>query len=115
MGEATNQVDTSAGRPLFVVGVGASAGGLEALQRLFAKTQPSGALAFLDGFSVASKVREESMANVRLVALTGYGLPQDRARATAAGFDRHILKPVEPSALFRVLHEVSTPTSSRPS
>src|SRR5688572_26169470 len=35
------------GRPPFVVGVGASAGGLEALQRLFEKTKPTGALAFV--------------------------------------------------------------------
>ena len=61
----------------------------------------------LDGFSVASRVREVAAGVVRLVALTGYGLPQDRARAADAGFDRHILKPIEPNALFRVLHEVS--------
>ena len=61
----------------------------------------------LDGFSVASRVREVASGLIRLVALTGYGLPQDRARAADAGFDRHILKPIEPNALFRVLHEVS--------
>ena len=68
----------------------------------------------LDGFGVASKVREEVAGLVRLVALTGYGLPQDRTRAADAGFDCHVLKPIEPSALFRVLREVS-PTTSRPS
>ena len=61
----------------------------------------------LDGFGVASKVREEIAGLVRLVALTGYGLPQDRTRAADAGFDCHVLKPIEPSALFRVLREVS--------
>ena len=61
----------------------------------------------LDGFGVATRVRSEAAGVVRLVALTGYGLPHDRARVTDAGFDRHILKPVEPSALFRVLREVS--------
>ena len=61
----------------------------------------------MDGFGVASKVREAAAGVVRLVALTGYGLPQDRARAADAGFDRHILKPIEPNALFRVLNEVS--------
>lgn len=30
-----------------------------------------------------------------LVALTGYGRPEDRARALAAGFDVHLVKPVE--------------------
>jgi CheY-like chemotaxis protein len=58
------------------------------------------------GFGVASRVREEAAGGVRLVALTGYGLPNDRARATDSGFDRHILKPVEPAVLFRVLREV---------
>ena len=61
----------------------------------------------LDGFGVATRVREQAAGVVRLVALTGYGLPHDRARVSDAGFDRHILKPVEPSALFRVLREVS--------
>ena len=61
----------------------------------------------LDGFGVASRVRDQTAGLVRLVALTGYGLPHDRARATESGFDRHILKPVEPSVLFRVLREMS--------
>ena len=68
----------------------------------------------LDGFGVAEKVREVVAGPIRLVALTGYGLPQDRARAADAGFDRHILKPVEPSALFRVLREVA-PSQDLPS
>ncbi len=69
----------------------------------------------LDGFGVATKVREVAAGLVRLVALTGYGLPQDRARAADAGFDCHVLKPIEPSALFRVLREVSPVPPSRPS
>jgi two-component system, chemotaxis family, CheB/CheR fusion protein len=69
----------------------------------------------LDGFGVATRVREEVAGLVRLVALTGYGLPQDRTRATDAGFDCHVLKPIEPSALFRVLREVSPMTGQRPS
>lgn len=48
--DGTPNVDeaaTQSSRPPFVVGVGASAGGLEALQRLFEKTKPTGALAFV--------------------------------------------------------------------
>ena len=52
-------------------------------------------------------MRDVTAGVVRLVALTGYGLPHDRARATESGFDRHILKPVEPSVLFRILREMS--------
>ena len=40
MGGNTNVEEAQSGRPPFVVGVGASAGGLEALQRLFEKTKP---------------------------------------------------------------------------
>jgi CheY-like chemotaxis protein len=40
---------------------------------------------------------------VRLVALTGYGQASDRTRALEAGFDLHMLKPVDPSVLEGVL------------
>jgi CheY-like chemotaxis protein len=36
---------------------------------------------------------------VRLVAVTGYGQPDDLARARAAGFDVHIVKPVDPQQI----------------
>ena len=61
----------------------------------------------LDGFSVARRVRETGPISVRLVALTGYGMPEDQARALAAGFDRHLLKPLEVEALSRLLAELS--------
>ena len=38
-----------------------------------------------------------------LIALTGYGQPEDRRRAHEAGFDEHLVKPVTPEALQRVL------------
>jgi CheY-like chemotaxis protein len=38
-----------------------------------------------------------------MVALTGYGLPEDRARALASGFDEHLTKPVDADTLARVL------------
>jgi PAS domain S-box-containing protein len=58
----------------------------------------------MDGYTLARLLREtpETRACV-LVALTGYGQPEDRARATAAGFDAHLVKPVEPTALERVI------------
>ena len=61
----------------------------------------------MDGFSVARRVRETGPISVRLVALTGYGMPEDQARARAAGFDRHLLKPLEVDALSRLLAELS--------
>ena len=42
---------------------------------------------------------------VRLIALTGYGQASDRRRAIEAGFDLHLLKPVDPVKLENVLGE----------
>ncbi len=54
----------------------------------------------LDGYEVARRVRaEEGGQTVRLVALTGYGLPEDQRRSHEAGFDGHLVKPVEPTRL----------------
>jgi signal transduction histidine kinase len=54
----------------------------------------------LDGYEVARRVRaDEAGAKVRLVALTGYGLPEDHRRSQEAGFDAHLVKPVDPARL----------------
>ena len=47
----------------------------------------------LTGYDVAKKVREELNPAPYLVALTGWGTEQDRADASAAGFDAHFTKP----------------------
>jgi two-component system, sensor histidine kinase len=66
----------------------------------------------LNGYEIASRIRAESRhAGVRLVALSGYGMREDRARALAAGFDDHLVKPVEPSALIRYLESEGNSTS----
>jgi len=58
----------------------------------------------IDGYEVARRVRAEpNLASIALVALTGYGRDEDRARALAAGFDHHLTKPVEPEALTRLV------------
>ena len=49
-----------------------------------------------------------------LVALTGYGQSEDEAAAYAAGFDRHMTKPVEPAALARMLAEIAPARASQP-
>jgi CheY-like chemotaxis protein len=54
----------------------------------------------LDGFEVASRLRRDSRHDrMLLVAVTGYGTDSDRERARAAGFDHHLMKPVDPRAL----------------
>ena len=45
--------------------------------------------------------------SIRLVALTGYGQPEDRARAERAGFARHYVKPLDLKALRTLLANVS--------
>ena len=50
----------------------------------------------MDGYEVARRIRAMPNAGgIRLVALTGYGQAEDRLRSAAAGFDAHIVKPVE--------------------
>lgn len=57
-----------------------------------------------DGYDVAASLRGDAdMAGVLLVAVTGYGLPGDRRRALEAGFDDHLVKPVDLGALDRIL------------
>jgi CheY-like chemotaxis protein/anti-sigma regulatory factor (Ser/Thr protein kinase) len=58
----------------------------------------------LDGFEVARRVRaSDAGGSVRLVALTGYGLPADQRRSREAGFDAHLVKPVDPEKLVRLI------------
>jgi signal transduction histidine kinase len=58
----------------------------------------------MDGHEVARRIRATA-GDWRpfLVALTGYGLPEDRSRALEAGFDAHLVKPVDHSALEALL------------
>ncbi|MFX9532921.1 response regulator, partial [Acinetobacter baumannii] len=54
-------------------------------------------LPVLDGSQLAARIRAlPGGAGCRLVALSGYGLAADHARSEAAGFERHLVKPVNP-------------------
>ena len=58
----------------------------------------------LNGYQVAERIRATPQARgMILIALTGYGLPEDRRRAAAAGFDRHLIKPIDFDQLDRLL------------
>ena len=58
----------------------------------------------LDGYEVARRMRASpELAGTWLIALTGWGLEQDRRRSAEAGFDRHLVKPVSSAALEEVL------------
>jgi PAS domain S-box-containing protein len=61
----------------------------------------------MDGYEVARRLRHlPGQKKVALAALTGWGQPQDRRRSQEAGFDRHLVKPVEPKALEKILAEL---------
>jgi signal transduction histidine kinase/ActR/RegA family two-component response regulator len=57
----------------------------------------------LDGYGVAQQIRAELGSSVYMVAMTGYGQLDDRKRALEAGFDLHLIKPVDLELLDRVL------------
>ena len=57
----------------------------------------------LDGYEVAQQVRQALGTGVLLVAMTGSGQPEDQLKASEAGFDAHILKPVELARLQKLL------------
>ena len=63
----------------------------------------------MDGYEVAAKLREQSEScGAMLVAVTGYGEEEDRRRAREAGFDYHMVKPVDPNDLRTLLQLAET-------
>jgi signal transduction histidine kinase/ActR/RegA family two-component response regulator len=62
-------------------------------------------LPVMDGYELAMALRAAH--SIRLVAITGYGQPGDRERTRDAGFESHLVKPVELEQLERVLHELT--------
>ena len=61
----------------------------------------------VDGYQVARRIRASgAAAQTRLVALTGYGRPEDVRRALEAGFDAHVIKPVDPDTLTKALSDL---------
>jgi CheY-like chemotaxis protein len=62
------------------------------------------------GYELARRLRERAAtANCVLVAVTGWGQEDDRRRAREAGFDRHLVKPVDPSDIEAILAEAPEP------
>jgi CheY-like chemotaxis protein len=67
----------------------------------------------LDGYETARRVRSRPWArHTLLVALTGWGQQSDRERTKQAGFERHIVKPVDLEALRELLTEKRSPPPS---
>jgi CheY-like chemotaxis protein len=57
----------------------------------------------MSGYELARQIRNRAGPAIRIVALTGFGLADDRARALEAGFDQHMVKPVDPAFLKSLL------------
>jgi CheY-like chemotaxis protein len=59
----------------------------------------------LDGYGVARTLRDNpTTAKARLIAVTAYGQDDDRRRSHEAGFEQHLVKPVDPDALQSLLN-----------
>jgi PAS domain S-box-containing protein len=66
----------------------------------------------LNGYDAARRIRQEPWGkNVVLVAVTGWAQEDDRRRSQEAGFDFHMVKPVEPAALEKFLAELKSETA----
>jgi PAS domain S-box-containing protein len=62
----------------------------------------------MDGYEVARQIRQRSeLAGVVIAALTGWGQEEDRRRTKAAGFDYHLVKPLDPKALDDLLAKLA--------
>jgi two-component system CheB/CheR fusion protein len=55
----------------------------------------------MDGYEVARRLKQSGCV-ARLIAITGYGRAEDRKRAREAGFDAHLLKPIDPLSLAQL-------------
>jgi CheY-like chemotaxis protein len=83
-------------------------GGLQALDSI-RRNRPDAAILDigmpdLNGYEVARRIREEEWGrNLFLLAITGWGHPDDVARAKAAGFNEHLTKPVDADNVVRLL------------
>jgi signal transduction histidine kinase/CheY-like chemotaxis protein len=68
----------------------------------------------LDGYGLAREVRKQLGHDVYMVAITGYGQPEDRVRAVEAGFDVHLTKPVDIGTLEELLADGTHAPPVRP-
>lgn len=62
----------------------------------------------MDGYETCREIRRQFGNDIVVVALTGFGQEQDKEMATRAGFNGHLTKPADPTALARLLAECSS-------
>ncbi len=69
----------------------------------------------MDGYEVLQRIRSMELTSpVRVVALTGWGQMSDRRRVEEAGFDQHLVKPVDLAALETLLTDLTNSSGSAP-
>ena len=109
-----DQPDTADGVALLIETFGHQARALyDGVTALAVATAESPDVMFIDigmpgmtGYDLARQIRlRPALARVRLIALTGYGREEDRARAIEAGFDLHLTKPVTDTTLHSILSD----------
>lgn len=70
-------------------------------------------LPVLDGYQVARQLRAALGNRIYLIAITGYGQPQDRLRTREAGFNMHLTKPVDAMQLVQALSDISVSVTEK--
>ena len=69
----------------------------------------------LNGYETASRIRAQAWGrDVALVAVTGWGQPKDRRRTVEAGFDAHLVKPVDQNELLKTIYEIASTGGEKP-
>ena len=67
----------------------------------------------IDGYEVARRLRQDAATrDIKLIALTGYGLAEDQRRVLEAGFDMHLVKPVDINLLLEALGSATDTTAT---
>lgn len=67
----------------------------------------------MNGYEAAHRLREDpAMQSAMLVAVTGWGSEDDRRRTRAAGFARHLVKPVDPDEVIALLRDHAAATAT---
>jgi len=66
----------------------------------------------MDGNDAAQCIRRETWGkDMVLIAVTGWGQDADKQRSRDAGFDHHLVKPLDPKALLKLLASIQRPTA----
>ena len=69
----------------------------------------------MNGYEACRMIRQQSTGeNIVIVALTGWGQEEDRRKSRSAGFDRHLVKPVDFQSLLKLLADVQSARAPKP-